>query len=263
MTPFRRFLALFLAVLAALGPAALLSGCTTYLPDKRLLQYLNQEGFGKRYIGNSQEQNYVSIGDTITYVDTYNPEISAVRTVDVDGTILVDQVGAVWVAGYTRSELESYLTQKLSPYYRETDIKVEIRTAGRKVYYVLGQVTRRGAYDFKGDLTLFEAVLLAQPKPTAANLGRVRLIRADPRNPLIIEANVSDLWERGDSTYNIPVQEYDIIYVPPTFLQGVADFISGLFVPVISVFREVFLAIFFFDNPNLAFGRGRRGAQFF
>ncbi len=262
MTSFRRSLALFLAGLVTIGPMVALSGCATYLPDKRLLQYLNQEGFGKRYIGNSQEQNYVSIGDSITFVDTYNTEIGATRTVDVDGTILVDQVGAVWVAGYTRSELESYLTQKLSPYYRETDIKVTIRTGGRKVYYVLGQVQKKGAYDFKGDLTLFEAVLLAGPRPNAANLGRVRLIRADPRNPLIIEANVSDLWERGDSTYNIPVQEYDIIFVPSTFLQSIADFISGLFVPIISVFRDVFLAIFFLDNPNLAFGRGgRRGGN--
>ncbi|MAB80685.1 MAG: hypothetical protein CMJ89_15145 [Planctomycetes bacterium] len=262
MTSPRRFLALLLAGWVVIGPWAVLSGCASYLPDKRLLQYLNQEGFGKRYVGDSQEQNYLSIGDTVTFIDTYNPEISATRQVDVDGTILVDQVGAVWVAGYTRSELESYLTQKLSPYYRETDIKVTITTGGRKVYYVLGQVTRKGAYDFTGDLTLFEAVLLASPKPNAANLGRVRLIRADPRNPLIIEANVSDLWERGDSTYNIPVKEYDIIFVPATFLQGIADFISSLFVPVISVFREVILAIFFASNPEISFGRGGRRQGF-
>ncbi len=256
MTPFRRFLALFLAGWVTFGP---LAGCASYVPDKRILQYLNQEGFGKRYIGNAQEQNFVSIGDTVTFVDTYNPEISGSRQVDIDGTILLPEVGTVWVAGYTRTELESYLTQKLSPYFRETDIKVTIRTGGDKVFYILGEVRQQGAFPFTGDLTLFEAVMRARPKQFGANLGRVRLIRADPRNPLVIEGNVSDLWEKGDSTYNMQVQEYDIIYVPPTFLQGVANFISSIFVPVISVFREVFFAIFFFDNPNIfLFGRGRR-----
>ena len=68
------------------------------------------------HVGNAQEQNYVSIGDTIQFVDTYNPdEVKGTQVVDIDGTILVPEVGAVWVAGYTRSELESYLTQKLAP----------------------------------------------------------------------------------------------------------------------------------------------------
>ncbi len=261
-TPAARSFALFLALWVAFAPFAL-TGCNTTLADKRVLQYLNQRGIGKRYVGNAQEQNYVSIGDTITFLDTYNDEVAGSQVVDIDGTILVPEVGSVWVAGYTRTELESYLTQKLSPYFVETDVKVTIRTGGKKVYYVLGQVNRPGPFAYSGDLTIFEAVLQAGPDEFGSNLARVRLIRADPRDPLIIPVDVSSLWETGDSTYNIQVQEYDIIYVPPTFLQGVADFISGLLVPLISVFREVFQAIFLFDNPEFFFFRGRRNQNFF
>jgi protein involved in polysaccharide export with SLBB domain len=261
-SPTARSFALFLALWAALAPFAL-GSCSSTLADKRILQYLNQRGFGKRYVGNAQEQNYVSIGDTIQYVDSYNDEVRGSQVVDIDGTILLPEVGSVWVAGYTRTELESYLTQKLSPYFVETDVKVTIRTGGKKVFYIMGQVRRPGPFPYTGDLTIFEAVLLAYPDEFGANLGRVRLIRADPRDPLIIPVDVSQLWEKGDSTYNLQIQEYDIIYVPPTFLQGVADFISGLLVPLISVFREVFQAIFLFDNPEFFYFRGRRNQNFF
>jgi len=235
-----------------------LASCSATIEDKRILQYLNQGGFGKRYVGNAQEQNYVSIGDTIQFMDTYNPdEVKGTQVVDIDGTILMPEVGAVWVAGYTRTELESYLTQKLAPYFVETDVKVQIKTGGKKVYYVMGQVRRAGPFPYTGDITLFEAVLQASPEEFGANLGRVRVIRADPRDPIVITADATELWTSGDSTYNIQIHEYDIIYVPPTLLQSVADLVSGVFVPVTSVLRDVLYAIFAFDDPRFLFFRGR------
>jgi polysaccharide export outer membrane protein len=244
-------------LLVALGG---LASCSASLENKRILQYLNQSGFGKRYYGNSQEQNYVSIGDTIQFLDTYNEDVRGTQVVDIDGTILIPEAGAVYVAGFTRSELESYLTQKLAPYYIDSDVKVQIRTGGKKVYYVMGQVRRPGPFPYTGDVTLYEAVTLAAPDEFGANLGRVRLIRADPRDPLVISADITELWSSGDSTYNIQVHEYDIVYVPPTLLQSAADLVSGLFVPITSVLRDVLYAIFAFDDPRFLFTRGRRNS---
>jgi protein involved in polysaccharide export with SLBB domain len=236
-----------------------LASCSATLEDKRILQYLNQGGFGKRYYGNAQEQNYVSIGDTIQFLDTLNEDVKGTQVVDIDGTILLPEAGAVYVAGFTRNELESYLTQKLAAYYIESDVKVNIRTGGKKVYFVMGQVRRAGPFPYTGDVTLYEAVLLAFPDEFGANLGRVRLIRADPRDPLVITADVTELWSSGDSTYNLQVHEYDIVYVPPTLLQSLADLVSGVFVPITSVLRDVLYAIFAFDDPRFLFNRGRRG----
>jgi protein involved in polysaccharide export with SLBB domain len=248
-------------VLALLTLLFATASCSATLEDKRILQYLNQGGFGKRYHGNAQEQNYVSIGDTIQFFDTYHPDqIKGTQVVDIDGSILVPEAGSVYVAGFTRNELESYMTQKLSAYFVETDVKVNIRTGGKKVYYVMGQVRRQGPFPYTGDLTLYEAVTLAGPDEFGANLGRVRLIRADPREPLVITADIPELWESGDSTYNIQVHEYDIVYVPPTLLQAAADLVSGLFVPITSVLRDVLYAIFAFDDPRFLFNRrGRNG----
>lgn len=241
------------ALLVAFQPVLCIS-CASETPDKRILQYLNREGFGKRYIGNAEEENYVTIGDRITFVDSQNPEVRGTQEVEIDGTIQLPEVGAVFVAGLTRSELESYLTQKLSPYYLQTDIKVVIAGSGGRAFYVLGQVQNQGRIPFPGDLTVFEAVMLAVPTKYSANLSRVRIIRPDPVDPLIIPVDLSGMMKRGDSSSNVLLKEYDIVWVPGTFLQRIADFVAGLLTPFLSVFNQVINVLFRLEG-NQRYGR--------
>lgn len=242
----------------------LLAGCYGS-PDKRILQYLNTDGFGERYTGNAEEENWIDIGDRINYVDTLNPDVNGVgERVDIDGTIFLPEVGAVHVAGRTRSEIEALLTKKLAPYYTQTDIQVQIDTlANPKVYYIFGEVQTAGpggAVPHPGDLTIFQAVMRATPDTVKANLGRVRLIRADPRDPLVFTINVGEILRSGDSTYNIRVQENDIIVVPPTLMAQVGYFLTDLITPFTQVIGQITNALFSFNRyGSNQFSRGRRG----
>jgi protein involved in polysaccharide export with SLBB domain len=240
--------------LALFALAALAASCVSTSPDKRLLQYLNDKGFGNRYTGNAEDQNYVTIGDTVSISDAYHPELTQTQRVDIDGTVVLPEIGAVHVAGMTRSELEAFLTQKYSPYYEQLRIEVRITTTG-KFYFVFGEVQRSGKVSFPGDLTVFEAVHDAGPDDTTANLGRVRLIRADPRDPLIIHIDISSILDTGDTTENVLVQERDIIYVPPTMIAQVGYFIADLLFPVTNVIRQVAGA--FYLPGGYGYGRGR------
>jgi len=259
MSSARRDLSFLLVLWTAVAPF-LAIGCQSPSMDKRILQYAITEGIGKQYVGNSQQENYVSIGDALTYVDTFNPEVRGTAMVGIDGTIFVPEAGSVIVAGMTRSELETHLTQKLSPYYVETDVQVMIRTGGGKVFYVLGEVARPGPKPFRGGLNMLDAVLLSGPREYSANLSRVRLIRADPVDPLILRSNITAIM-RGDSTTNYVVNEYDIIYVPPTLLQQVADLMLVMVTPLTRVLSQVVMTLLqvrYWDDPRMArLGRGR------
>ena len=239
-TPLRMF-PLPLALL--LGIVLGLASCDS-TPDKRLLQNLNTQGFGNRYSGNAEEENWVAIGDSVTVTDSYHPtEIRGTVKVDIDGTVLLPEIGTVQVAGRTRSEIEALLMEKYSPYYELIDVKVKITTGGKK-YFIFGEVSQQGAKPFTGDLTIFEAVTAAVPKSDSANLGRVKLIRADPRDPQIQIINLSEIIDTGDSTFNVLVHERDIIYVPPTMLAQFGYFLEALLFPVRIVLASVFTAIF-------------------
>ncbi len=212
--------------------AVLLTACSTQ-PDKRILQLLNTSGFGKSYTGNAEEENYITIGDTLSVTDTYQPQdLKASERVAIDGTVLLPVIGAVSVAGMTRTEIEAFLMDKYSPYYDLLDIKVRIVSSRGKFFFIYGEVKKQGRQNLEGDLTIWEAVMGASPDNETANLGRVKLIRADPRDPTIVYVDVGQLIETGDSTFNIKVKELDIIYVPPTILAQVGYFINTLLFPV-------------------------------
>jgi len=234
----------------------LLTACNSY-PDKRLLQYLNTDGFGKRYTGNAEEENYVTIGDTVTINDSINEELDEVRgKVDIDGTLQLPELGAVQVAGLTRTEIEALLREKYSPIYDEVDPMVSISTTGKK-YFIYGEVAAEGEKQFGGDLTVFEAVRGADPLLSSANLGRVRLIRPDPKDPLIIYVDIEDIMS-GDSTFNVKVRELDIIYVPPTIIAQFGYFLENLVFPIKQVISGLGNAMFLVGG-----GRGfrRRGGN--
>ena len=248
------FLARFAPVV--LGAAVLLlAGCDS-TPDRRMLQNLNTQGFGNRYSGNAEEENWVAIGDSISVTDTYHPtEIKGTVKVDIDGTVLLPEIGTVQVAGRTRSEIEALLMEKYSPYYELIDIKVKIQagTTGGKSYFIFGEVQTQGAQKFPGDITIFEAVTQAKPKGETANLGRVRLIRADPRDPQVLVVNLSEMIDSGDSTFNVLVHERDIIFVPPTMMAQFGYFLQALLFPVTVVMNSVF-GVFGYYNRLMYYG---------
>jgi protein involved in polysaccharide export with SLBB domain len=242
-----------------------LSACNT-TPDKRILQYLNTDGFGNRYQGNAEEENWLAIGDTLIITDAYHEELNITSRVDIDGTVLLPELGAILVAGLTRTEVEALLMEKYSPYYDLLDIKVKIQTEGKK-YFVFGEVIQQGEQTFPGDLTIFEAVTKAQPIRDSANLGRVRLIRADPRDPFIMTVDLGDIIERGDSTFNTLIKERDIIYVPPTMLAQLGYFLDALLFPVKQVVSGLSSAFwlngYFQGGQFYGYGYGAGGGGIF
>ncbi len=234
--------------LGLLALLLLLGACQT-APNKRALQYLNHYGFGKKYYGNAEEENYATVGDSVQYQDVLHPtEISGTQKVDIDGTILMPEVGIVHVAGFTRSDIEAVLQERYSAYYEHTNIVVQIKTQGKK-YFIFGEVRKEGEVKHPGDLTVFEAVMKAGPAENSANLGRVRLMRPDPIDPVVFTININDMLDRADMTFNMQVQEYDIIFVPATMLAEFAYFIDDLLFPVQQLLRGAL-------GPIFGFGRG-------
>ncbi|MEL6713808.1 MAG: polysaccharide biosynthesis/export family protein [Planctomycetota bacterium] len=244
--------------LVLLGFLALfgLESCS-WSPTKRQAQYMIQDGPGKRYYGNPEEEEYVTIGDTIRILDVNHPELSMNRQVGIDGTVLLPEVGRITVAGYRRSEVEAILKQRYGPYFLDLapDIVVDISISNRS-YFVIGEVAREGPYPFTGNQTVFEAVIGARPKRDSANLGRVLLIRPDPRDPLKLQFNLRDYVPGGDSSTNYRIQENDIVYVPPTLVAQFGYFLRGMLFPVTTVFQALGGALFAFNNQGVN-GRNR------
>lgn len=232
--PNRRRSVTFFALLLSLVATGCLSGSL----DKRTAQIVNQMGFGGRTQGDAEYENYLKLGDRLSYSDRYNPDLAGAAVVDIDGTIILPEVGAVYVLGLTRTEVEALLTQKFSPYYARNDVRVTLTTSGRRYFFMVGEVQGPNRVPFEGDLTIFEAIMQANVMEETANLGRVRVIRADPRAPLVFPVNVSHMIRTGDSSENILIRERDIIVIPPTMLAQIGYFITDLISPITIVLQK-------------------------
>ncbi len=251
-----------LVALLVLGTLCLSSaGCFSSSPDKRVLQFLNTEGFGRRYVGNPEEENYVTIGDRIEWVDrtTLHPNLQGTAVVDIDGTVVIDEAGAVHVAGLTRSDVETLLTQKLAPYYLRTDIHVTIQTSTAKVYFIMGEVGQPGPKPFRGDMTVFEVLMAAGPNKRTANLSRIMVLKPDPVDPVVITVNFAHFLRTGDTTFNVPIRELDVIVVPPTLLAQLGNLIASLATPITTALSSIVQSLLLLEGDYFFYQGGRYG----
>lgn len=233
----------------------LVSSACQSSPDKRVLQYLNREGFGTRYSGNPEEENYLTISDSFVFFDEFGSINPTNARVDIDGTIQLFPIGSVPVAGMTRTQVEAYLTQKLSPFYDRIGIRVQsISNTNQKYFYLFGEVGLAGGASLrlpiKEDLTIFDVLVQNRPDRVTANTGRIKLIRADPRDPLVMTFDMRDMIKYGDSTFNFQVRERDIIVVPPTMLAQLGNFLSALISPFTQIFRDLTIGLLNLNRIN-------------
>jgi protein involved in polysaccharide export with SLBB domain len=210
--------------------------------EKRIRELLNEKGFGTRAQGVATLENYISGGDAVVFF--LDPSmliqpgfeqlalLASPQQVGLDGTIHVPYVGNLMVLGLTERELEDLVGEQLQGYYNVTiEFTARILNLG-KAFYVFGETLRKGRMPMiNADLTILEAIS-SVGTTSLANIGRIQLIRPDAENPLVMEINFREIVLTGRTTYNILLQDNDIIYVPPTVIGVVTRFIQKLLQPL-------------------------------
>ncbi len=242
---FRSIPQLLLLCISALS----LVSCAT-VEDKRIRQLLNDKGFGTRAEGVPRIENHIVGGDSVMFVidpQTYlNPGaeqlylLTSPQTLSIDGTILVPYVGPIDVLGMTERELSALVKESLGALFTfPIELHARIIDVGKAVY-IYGEIEGPHYVRLtKPDVTLLE--LLSRTNITnLANWGRIHLVRPDAENPLTMVINVREMWVTGHTAYNIPLQNNDIIYVPPTFLGHIARLVEKLLEPLNVAVQSLF-----------------------
>jgi polysaccharide export outer membrane protein len=213
----------FLARLAPVVPIAIvaavlaLPGCDS-TPDRRLLQDLNTQGFGNRYSGNAEEENWVAIGDQLCVTDPGLPDqVDSTAVVESDGTVVLPEVGRLNVAGRTTREIESMLRERTGIVQRVWEVTA---TRSSERYFVFGAVRVQGAQPLRGPIEIADAVLLARPVTDAADLRKVILVRS--RSPWSdrLELDVSERIGGTGTGGRALIRDGDIVYVPAIREEG-------------------------------------------
>lgn len=84
-------------------------------------------------------------------------------------------------------------------------------------YYVLGQVKKPGPYEWTEEISVLEAIKLADGASETAALNRIQIRRGLDRNSRVIKVNVMDI-AKGKKKDDVFVRPGDVVIVPESWI---------------------------------------------
>jgi polysaccharide export outer membrane protein len=204
----------------------LLSGCAQDRASTfaELGPEANTKGFGEQYPPGDEEGEFVfGVGDTVGVLVQNNPDLSGTFIIRIDGKITMNVLGDLQVAGLTPEQVRHKLESKVGVYMKgEVQITVTAIAIVSKRFYVAALNPLTGGYivravPFKGDTTLFEVWAgIGSPSTSLDDETHIKVIRPDPRHPVVKVINIREMLFCGYSGGNIRIKPNDIVFVPPT-----------------------------------------------
>jgi polysaccharide export outer membrane protein len=159
-------------------------------------------------------------------------------TVRLDGKIMFPYVGEIQAAGIPLPVFNRTLRDKLSTYYNNPQVTVEVGEYNSCVVYVLGEVKKPGVYKFKGRTTLLETVAEAGGYERSAARASTMVVRAFYEEPQVMRIDMEQVIDDGAITLNIPLQKGDVVVIPKTFITNLNDFLTDIS-PSLSAYLRV------------------------
>lgn len=227
---------------------------------------VNTRGFGHKFAQpEDQDELVLGPGDVVTVQIANLPELDSTQPLTIEGHVHAPFVGPVKAGGLTATQIRDKLVVLLTPYVRDISLQVIPVSIRSKRIYVwttgrFGELVGR-AIGLQGDMTLMDLMTMIGGSSLLDDC-HIRVVRADPRHPEVLDINFREMVLEGFSAGNIQMKPDDIVYLPPTFFAKVSQALNTLTMPIRVVsrsLRDASTAILFVEDGIVP--RGRNGAQ--
>jgi polysaccharide export outer membrane protein len=163
------------------------------------------------------------------------PEIRREVVVRPDGMISVDLIGDVPAAGRTPAEIAEDIETRIGRYKRDARVTVSLGASRSSQVTVLGEVGRQATFPLERETRLIEAIGSVGGANRFAAKSRVRIVRQNGGEPVVMSANLNAI-EQGDLRTNVVLRGGDVIVVPATGWATVGYALQAIFFPIQQVF---------------------------
>jgi polysaccharide export outer membrane protein len=149
------------------------------------------------------------------------------------------------VGGLTVAEAEMRIQDRFTTFMRDPRVQLQLkkRTLRLKRLFVFGDVKKPGMHPLSRNMTVLQALTLADNYNETALLDEIRVIRGNLDHPQIITADLARLFTYGDWSHNVSLQENDIVFVPRERLGDAAETAKKV-LPIVSLAIQPLLAAF-------------------
>ena len=139
------------------------------------------------------------------------------QTISPEGSIMVEQLGPVYLNGMTVKDANNYIKNALSRKYAgmtddETDVRLTLGEVRSVIVNVMGEVETPGTFLVSPFSSVFNALYLAGGVNDIGSLRNIQVLRNGKK---VAGVDIYDYIMNGKSSGNITLQEGDVIIVPP------------------------------------------------
>jgi polysaccharide export outer membrane protein len=141
-------------------------------------------------------------------------EMSGTVPVRPDGKISLPLLNDVQAAGLTPTQLADQVSEKLKKYLEQPRVTVVVTQVNSRRYFVLGEVTKAGAYPLVPNMTVLQALSSAGGFTQFANAKNIYVLRVENGKQNKFPFNYRDVVKGRNSEQNILLKPGDTIVVP-------------------------------------------------
>lgn len=161
------------------------------------------------------DANYIIGGQDVLDVSVWKePEISRVVPVRPDGKISLPLLNDVQAAGLTPAQLAAQITESLKKYVTNPQVTVIVTTINSQRVYILGEVTRPGAFPLLPNMTVLQALSSAGGFTQFAREKNIYVLRNQDGKQVKHPFNYKSVVSGKDTDQNIVLKPGDTIVVP-------------------------------------------------
>lgn len=165
----------------------------------------------------------IQTGDLLDVRVFQYPELNQEVRVRPDGRISVVLFDDVAVAGMSTREVDDLLTARYAQLYQKPEVTVIVREFANMKVFVGGEVGQPGMIPLMGEMTITGAVFQAGGFKPTARTDSVVLLRNEGGKAVARRMNVKDILAKGG---DLPLQPFDVIYVPLSRIGAVDRFVD-------------------------------------
>jgi polysaccharide export outer membrane protein len=174
--------------------------------------------------------------DTLSLTFERTPEFNQTLTVQPDGYVVLRSVGGLLAAGQTLPELTQSVKAAYSKILHDPVISIDLKDFEKPYFVVGGQVQKPGKFDWRGEVTLTEAITMAGGFTDTAKHSQVLMFRriSDQWTEAKI-INVKKMLNSRDLREDPVLQPGDMLYVPRNAMSKIKPYLptfsTGAYLP--------------------------------
>src|SRR6202050_2402132 len=163
----------------------------------------------------TQDPNYIIGAQDVLDISVWKePEVSRVVPVRPDGKISLPLLNDVQAAGLTPSQLAVQITVSLKKYVTSPQVTVIVTTINSQRIYIIGEVTRPGAFPMLPGETVMQALSSAGGFTPFAKRKSIYVLRMDNGKKVKFPFNYKEAITGKNSEQDIQLKAGDTIVVP-------------------------------------------------